>query len=318
MNWMEFVAALVGHFAWPISILVIFLVLRHRISRLIEQLARLKYKDLELDFEKVRQHAEVLRETPTPQLPTSAPAPEARLLLSLNEQIVETAERAPAAAVILAWSSLESALAAATARLAASPETPSYRSAVHNIELLEREGQLSRNQVDLLHELRALRNKIAHDSDAVVKIAESQALEYSSAARSLAEFLNGLQRVYKLVEPAQGEWIERPENFRTVETKSNANVWVYSHVQLPDTGLTAGVGPWKNGIAAEDKFVHYGIDIEMPTQTGERVIAELRFGLEFVAPGVLGKKAHDIVRFDAQSRIVTFDLGHSVFRFQIH
>ncbi len=316
MKWMEFVATLVGHLAWPVTLVVLYVMLRDKIAALLQQLARLKYKDLELDFEKVRKHAEELTNASSLASVALNRAQATPALKSLEEQITDTAETAPSASILLAWSSIETALATAVSRLAASPDAPSSRSAVHNIEMLLDQGSISRRQVKLLTELRSLRNKVAHDSGANSGVSEKQALEYASAARALVAFLNGLDRTYKIVETPTGKWIELPSGFAEVARRQDVRLWKYSAVQLKDSGLTAGVGPWMG--PDPEEIAYYGIDVELPTVEGSKTVAELLLDVKFVDPVVLKKRASEIVRFDPVARIVTFDLGKSVLRYQIN
>ncbi len=54
MGWKELVSSIIGYLAWPITVLVMFFLVRERIGQLIDKLGRLKYKDLELDFSKIK------------------------------------------------------------------------------------------------------------------------------------------------------------------------------------------------------------------------------------------------------------------------
>jgi uncharacterized protein YutE (UPF0331/DUF86 family) len=312
MSWMEFVASLAEHLAWPITAVVMYFLLRERITALVEKVARLKFKDLELDFDKVKQHADAISDA-TPKIP--ARPNESPVFSSLEEQILETVERAPAAAILLAWSTVETALASATARLAASAESPSYRSPLHNIEMLDRQGQITKQQVELLHELKGLRNKIAHESRAVESVTVDQALKYADTAIAMVSFLNGLDRFYKRVETPEGKWIEQPVGFKPIKHNRQANFWSYSSVHLANTGLTAGVGPWSGSSA--DGYAYYGVDIELPSATGSKTVTELLIGLDYVAPEFLLKKAHEVVDYDAKLKVVTFNLGKNAFKYQI-
>jgi hypothetical protein len=62
MDWNQFIASLVESFTWPISILLLLYLFKSEIGKLIQKLAHLKYKDLELEFEKVKQQAQIIHE----------------------------------------------------------------------------------------------------------------------------------------------------------------------------------------------------------------------------------------------------------------
>ena len=192
MDWLQFTVGMVSSVAWPVVAVAVVLIFRSELARIVERLAHLKYKDLELDFEKVKQQAEQLQLEQPAQPPLIAPSP---VFTSLEDQIMDAVERAPSAAILLAWSALETAIAAAVSRLATSPDSPSYRSPMHNIDMLTRNGRLSKTHEKLLHEMRMLRNKVAHEHDSMLSISEEQALNYATTAIELMKHFEGYQRV---------------------------------------------------------------------------------------------------------------------------
>ncbi|NKB23561.1 MAG: hypothetical protein GKR87_04120 [Kiritimatiellae bacterium] len=97
---------------------------------------------------------------------------------SLEEQILDSLEKAPAAAILLAWSSVETAIASAVSRLAISPESPSLRSPLHNIDMLSKYGELPKNNVVLLHDMRNLKNKTSHHQGTLMSISQDDAASY--------------------------------------------------------------------------------------------------------------------------------------------
>lgn len=191
MDWLQFISGLVSSIAWPAVALTSLFMFRTELTKIIQRLAHLKYKDLELDFDKVKQQAEGLHLEIT-QEPAMIESP---VFTSLEEQIMDAVERAPSAAVLLAWSGLETAIAAAVARLAISPDSPSYRSPMHNIEMLSRNGRLSKKHESLLHEMRILRNKVAHEQDSMLSISQDQALNYASTAIDLIKHFENYNRI---------------------------------------------------------------------------------------------------------------------------
>ncbi len=192
MNWLQFTVGMVSSVAWPVVALAVVLIFKSELARIVERLAHLKYKDLELDFEKVKHQSEQLQLEQAPQSTLIAPSP---VFTSLEDQIMDAVERAPSAAVLLAWSALETAIAAAVSRLAISPDAPSYRSPMHNIDMLARNGRLPKTHEKLLHEMRMLRNKVAHEQDSMLSISEEQALNYATTAIELMKHFEGYQLV---------------------------------------------------------------------------------------------------------------------------
>lgn len=192
MDWKQFIASLAESLTWPVSILLLFYLFRTQIGSLIQKLAHLKYKDLELEFEKVKHHAQMIHEeveVKSQQSQKMEPA-----LQSIENQIFDSLDKSPAMAILLAWSMVEAALASAVSRMALSPEDPSYRSPLHNIEMLMKFSVLPERYATALNELRTLRNKIAHDHEVMMGVSQEQATPYAKAAIDLIQYLDRIDR----------------------------------------------------------------------------------------------------------------------------
>ncbi|PXA02855.1 hypothetical protein DDZ13_14975 [Coraliomargarita sinensis] len=192
MNWKEFIATIIDSLAWPAVVIVAFFVFKERLGAVLAKLAKVKYKDLELDFEKLREQAKEI-ESKEPEVNPSE-GPSNPTLSSLEDQILNSVESAPSAAILLAWSAVEASLASAVARLAISPESPSYRSPLHNIEVLHKHSGIQKMEIQLLHEMRMLRNKVSHEHETLKRISSEQAEDYTSTAFKLIKILNSLDR----------------------------------------------------------------------------------------------------------------------------
>ncbi len=191
MDWKQFIIGIISNLAWPAIALTFLIMFRTELAKVVRRIAHLKYKNLELDFEKVKQQAEKLHL----ELAQEKPILESPVFTSLEDQILDAVERAPSAAILLAWSGLETAIASAVSRLAISPDSPSYRSPMHNIEMLARNGRLSKSHERLLHEMRNLRNKVAHEQDAMLSISQDQAMNYATTALDLIKHFERYQRM---------------------------------------------------------------------------------------------------------------------------
>ena len=62
MDWMQFIIGLISNLAWPAVAIIFLIMFKGELSKIVRRIAHLKYKDLELDFEKVKQHAEELHQ----------------------------------------------------------------------------------------------------------------------------------------------------------------------------------------------------------------------------------------------------------------
>ena len=190
MDWKQFIADIISNLAWPSVAIAFLFIFRSELGKIVERLAHVKYKDLEIDFEKVKQQAEELHI----EFAQEPPLIENPIFTSLEDQIMDAVVRAPSAAILLAWSGLETAIASAVARLAISPDSPSYRSPMHNIDMLSKNGRLSKKHESLLHEMRMLRNKVAHEKVSMLSISHDQALNYANAAIDLIRHFEKYQR----------------------------------------------------------------------------------------------------------------------------
>jgi len=185
MGWKQFIAEIISSLAWPALVIVILSIFKSELVKIVQRLSHLKYKDLELDFDKLKQQAKELHK----EVEEEPPALKSLVFTSLEDQVLDAVERAPSAAILLAWSGLETAMASAVASLAISPEPPSYRSPMHNIEMLTKYAGLSKSHASLLHEMRKLRNKVAHERDAMLSITQDQALNYANVAIDMIQHL---------------------------------------------------------------------------------------------------------------------------------
>lgn len=96
MNWMEFVASLINSLVWPVTIIMVIVLLRGPISARIKDLISLKYKDIEIVFNSM------LGET-SPQLETEMEQLEDPNLKYHFDQLEKVAELSPYDGVQEAW-----------------------------------------------------------------------------------------------------------------------------------------------------------------------------------------------------------------------
>jgi hypothetical protein len=77
MDWLEFIAAIIGHIAWPVVILILLLMLRRHIGELAERLLEFSFGGAKVTFDKIlRTGAEIIQEAPVPQLPKPVEEPQ--------------------------------------------------------------------------------------------------------------------------------------------------------------------------------------------------------------------------------------------------
>jgi hypothetical protein len=181
VNWLEFVASIVGSLAWPLVFLGAFYFLRKPVKDLLPFLQRFKYKDLEVEFNRrVEEISAEVSELPAPQ---PAAAPQADEVATF----ARVAESSPRAAVLEAWLSVESAAFEAAKRFGWQSPSAKASSGSYAIKFLEQNPALDRSTTGLLRELRSLRNQAVHTPD--FALSKGAALEYVSTASRVANYL---------------------------------------------------------------------------------------------------------------------------------
>jgi hypothetical protein len=199
VDWLTFIAELVKALAWPATVVAGIALLRRSLLQLIPGLRRLKYKDLELEFEKKLEAAKaeiVDAQLPVPAPPPPAlpqpevgalPQPTSAGVLDLPA-MVETVERiaaaSPRAGIAEAWRYVEIAVERALRRRQLSrPRSPRELR-----KLLEQQGLLRDRMGALLDDLRGMRNQAVHAVE--LELTPGQAVEYSLLAAVLITMLD--------------------------------------------------------------------------------------------------------------------------------
>ena len=110
MDWLTFTASVIDSLAWPAAAVAIVFALRRSLNKLLPDLNKLKYKDLELEFGKQVAEAkmEIERTVKPPQLPESEMAQVGRDAAYFEA----LADISPRAAVLEAWLPFEAAASA--------------------------------------------------------------------------------------------------------------------------------------------------------------------------------------------------------------
>lgn len=214
MDWLQFISNMTSNLIWPITVLVLLLVFKNEVVKLIKRIARVKYKDLELDFEKMNQKAEALRysvlieperppkepEGKEPQItvmddmPVSVESTGEPLSGPTREQLRLVAQKSPSAAILLAWPGLEAALTSAASRLSIPPAPAGANSLAYNAEMIVKLRGLDPVFAAVIFDLRDLRNLIAHNPDAMLSVKQEQAENYVRTIGNLTNQLEHLQK----------------------------------------------------------------------------------------------------------------------------
>jgi len=191
MTLFEFISSIISSLAWPAIVLIIVFILKNPLSKILISLTKFRYKDLELEFEKLKTSAKALPETiENGKIPEN----ERIIYSTFEEQIVDIAPRSPEGAILIAWSAIEVAISSVLKRLDIAPEGPPYPSIFTYIGYLRTFTDIDKNVYATLDDLRTLRNQVVHFREEGYKISVEQALSYGKAAEKIIKILQNFKR----------------------------------------------------------------------------------------------------------------------------
>lgn len=183
MDALTFIAEMTKALAWPLAVSVGVFVLRKPLLGLFPFLEELKYKGFSLRFH--RQVAEAKEKVEEGRVPQALPPPAA----SEKETLLRVASLSPRAAVMSAWSYLETSLldiSVAKGQIDSSNRFRGHSRIGHAMLDLKVFDEID---LKLFHELRNLRNEAAHVPESVLM--SSDAEEYVSLAIGLVNRAKG-------------------------------------------------------------------------------------------------------------------------------
>lgn len=186
LNIYEFISTIIKSIAWPIVILIIAIMLRRPLTKILSNLNRLTYNNLEMEF------SEKLEEIQT-TLETKNGIASNNQTNSKELEIKAVAEVSPAASITMAWSMIEQEIQNTVKRLAISPDYPLHNSALKNIQLLQNQELIDLDTVNTLSELRNLRNKAVHGNIANENISYLEAIKYYELSRKVTRLLRNIR-----------------------------------------------------------------------------------------------------------------------------
>jgi hypothetical protein len=180
MDWLTFLAEVIKALAWPVTVVILLLLLRKPISDLIPLLQHLKYKDLELDFGKKVQEliADMKKE-----LPGNGKLPDT----TLKQRLSQLSQSSPRAAILEAWLELEEVALEALKRKQFAITSQDARSPLQLGHALLEAGILDQGKHEIYNRLRNLRNSATHASEFPIGV--ETAIDYAEAATRLAEYI---------------------------------------------------------------------------------------------------------------------------------
>lgn len=196
MDCLSFYASLIDSVAWPVAIIVIVLSLRRALGKLLTQITRFKYGDLELYFEtEIRRLGDSAK-----NIGLKTPNKSALVGIEIQDstQIIGDAARLadefPMPAVGLAWTAVEHEIMKSIEQLGISIGDRQHISAVNSIRLLHEGGYLDEKTRELLDKMRHLRNFAVHTPREQIHIPPKEAREYIALSQAMIEKLKDIRK----------------------------------------------------------------------------------------------------------------------------
>ena len=165
---------------WPLTIIVIVMLLRTPLSELVPTLKKLKYKDLELEFEREAKNILAEAERDLPEVIEEQKQRQRTTDILFSRSRVE-----PATEILESWRNLELNIR----ELAKDHNIQGGRSTRSLINALESNKLITKEVSPIILDLAALRNKVAHTNEEAISYEVSSAFS-SSTKRVIAVLKN--------------------------------------------------------------------------------------------------------------------------------
>lgn len=196
MDVLGFIASIIESLAWPAALVILLLTLQSPIRKLLRDLTRFRYGDVEIDFGREIRSLEDQAKTAGLRLPEK-PVERKPKTRDSNQIVADSRRLAaefPEPAVGLAWTAVEHELMQAVLRLAISADYPRHDAPAKNIALLNDLEYLDRTTCKVLDGMRTLRNAAVHGVIEVSRISPDEAGEFIDLAEAVMEKLKSLDR----------------------------------------------------------------------------------------------------------------------------
>lgn len=195
MDRLSFFASLIDSIAWPGALIVIVLSLRKALEKLLTQLTRFRYGDIELDFGR-----EVRKLEDSAKTLGLKPSKKSELMgieIQDSAQIIGDAARLadefPMPAIGLAWTAVEHELTMLIERFDISMGKRRHYAVANSIRLLHKRGHLDDNTRELLDHMRHLRNFAVHTPREQIHIPPQEAHEYIALSQAMIDKLKDIR-----------------------------------------------------------------------------------------------------------------------------
>jgi hypothetical protein len=195
MDGYQFIASIIGSLAWPVLLLIVFLVMRGRIAGLLNFLKEAELPwGVKFTFDRALANATAQAELIAPEVQQVDMLPE--------RDFVAFATDHPEAAVMESFREIEQTLWEMVRFLALPTKGRDNDSVLHELVRL---GYIDDNTVKLFESLRDARNAAVHPGKSV-RLSPTEALRYHDATRVLYARLRDVLEKLKIDNPRKREW----------------------------------------------------------------------------------------------------------------
>ncbi len=230
INIFEFISSIISSLSWPLVAIFFVYKFSQPISKVIRSMARMKYRDFEINFGRelatiksnVEKGATESLSKPTPasviaqgenqqemkpnEEKSNDEKPFADLLGETTEalsrvktvdpkvvrEVADMARISPMAAIPAAWTHLDSEMLNVIESAGIQISAHEKASAVSKIHVLQESGKITDQDVRLLHDLRKLKDSVSHETVDPDSMSSDGALDYAKVAFGIASKLREL------------------------------------------------------------------------------------------------------------------------------
>ncbi|MBU1369473.1 MAG: DUF4145 domain-containing protein [Proteobacteria bacterium] len=180
---MEHIVKIIEVIVWPVVVLASVYLLRKPLIELIPQLKKLKYKELEMEFEHELEALSKKSQESRSRVEIEVPKEEEE-----DYYLQRVKELSPIAAIMESWLGLETTAISTAQHFKLTPEKKRINFHIA-IQTLHKNNVLTDQDVANINDLRALRNKAAHELN--FQITEDEAAKFIEIARDQSDIIAG-------------------------------------------------------------------------------------------------------------------------------
>ncbi|ASK62453.1 hypothetical protein CFK37_09970 [Virgibacillus phasianinus] len=180
MNTLEFISSIIKSIAWPSVILAIIIILRKPLKKLLNNINRITYSNVAIEFSKGLQAARQSLESVKTVFDLNVSGDKS--FNKKENEIVEIANISPSASIAMSWSMVEDVI---------NKQLPDVKEApIADISILKVQGIISSDMEAVLIKLKKLKD-CAVNGTVDGKLSYTQSIEYFEIAKTVQGIMGG-------------------------------------------------------------------------------------------------------------------------------